>query len=890
MTMADENIQGPVERLLPLVERGALILTPNRRMSRYLSKAIEAEIAQRKERSWPTPRILPIDSWAYKLWNQQLITGKIAAQLPLTRAQDLLLWEQVVAQSPYNETLLRPAATAKMAQQASEILTLWQLDPETEQDLFNSNEDTEAFLHWHRAYAALAKQQNSSSPVAQLSSLQRSLTVLPASEPLLVMAGFEAPSPLQLDILGSVAERLVRFQIHYSPQTTQVFACTDLEHELRLAADWAFALKAQDPDRRIAIVVQNLNDCREKAERVVARRFDPQAILPAEKGGIDSYDISAGKPLSSTSLVSTALLALRAAYRPLSIEQWLQLLYSPHLDMGQPAESRSGLVDALFGLRVSQVSLATVKQLVTRAGPQLQGLADTLTQVSTAVRGFKPVSVEAWLAHANDVLSVWGWPQGRSLSSDEYQQHQAWLQAIEDFSMFGALGNTFSVRSALELLARHMQETVYHRQTQSAQVQLLGGLEASGQGFDYLWLVGMGDRQWPRPPRPHPLLPLELQVRLGMPNASVERELDYSIRLSRGFTHSSSHLVISYPRVQDDVVCQLSPLLASDEQWPVSVVPPDTPEHLLFETSSTSETVQDENGKAFLLAGAGNSAALRDQAACPFKAYLSHRLKIRALDEPYTGLTPAEKGTAVHRALEYLWGVYTSQQALLEAKNGELDSKIGEAVELGLAAIENRRLDTIPRKLAELERLRLHKLLVKWLELEAQRPPFEIVTTEQDYSLELGNITWRQRLDRVDRLSDGRLLLIDYKTGLVNPTGWLKPRPQDPQIPLYELTLRQSGPVAGVAVASLRSDGLAFQGVSADALELDQIKALDDMRLDPPLADWAALEEQWLTELTLLANEYTDGRASVDPHTAASCNYCDYAPVCRINLAQKVAL
>jgi hypothetical protein len=41
------------------------------------------------------------------------------------------------------------------------------------------------------------------------------------------------------------------------------------------------------------------------------------------------------------------------------------------------------------------------------------------------------------------------------------------------------------------------------------------------------------------------------------------------------------------------------------------------------------------------------------------------------------------------------------------------------------------------------------------------------------------------RLDRIDRLNDGSLLVIDYKTGDVSPKSWDLPRPDDVQLPLY---------------------------------------------------------------------------------------------------------
>ena len=51
--------------------------------------------------------------------------------------------------------------------------------------------------------------------------------------------------------------------------------------------------------------------------------------------------------------------------------------------------------------------------------------------------------------------------------------------------------------------------------------------------------------------------------------------------------------------------------------------------------------------------------------------------------------------------------------------------------------------------------------------------------TEAKHPVSLAGITFNLRIDRVDRLNDGSLLVIDYKTGNVSPKTWELPRPDD---------------------------------------------------------------------------------------------------------------
>jgi len=42
---------------------------------------------------------------------------------------------------------------------------------------------------------------------------------------------------------------------------------------------------------------------------------------------------------------------------------------------------------------------------------------------------------------------------------------------------------------------------------------------------------------------------------------------------------------------------------------------------------------------------------VKDQAACPFRAFAAHRLGAEGLQFPHTGLDALERGTLVHRVL-----------------------------------------------------------------------------------------------------------------------------------------------------------------------------------------------------------------------------------------------
>src|SRR3546814_17340207 len=76
----------------------------------------------------------------------------------------------------------------------------------------------------------------------------------------------------------------------------------------------------------------------------------------------------------------------------------------------------------------------------------------------------------------------------------------------------------------------------------------------------------------------------------------------------------------------------------------------------------------------------------------------------------------------------------------------------------------------------------------EWLALERKREPFWVRDVEQEYTWLHGPLELKLRLDRIDELGDGRLALIDYKSGKGNndpKLDWMRARTDGRQLRLY---------------------------------------------------------------------------------------------------------
>src|SRR5207248_9801368 len=111
------------------------------------------------------------------------------------------------------------------------------------------------------------------------------------------------------------------------------------------------------------------------------------------------------------------------------------------------------------------------------------------------------------------------------------------------------------------------------------------------------------------------------------------------------------------------------------------------------------------------------------------------------------------------------------------------------------------------------ERERLEELILDWLRIERNRKqPFTVETTEQERSFKIAGLDLRLRIDRVDRLKKGNLVLIDYKSGEPKIKQLEGDRPAEPQLLVYAAAMKQD--VDGIFFGQLKPRDLRAVGFS----------------------------------------------------------------------------
>ncbi len=469
---------------------------------------------------------------------------------------------------------------------------------------------------------------------------------------------------------------------------------------------------------------------------------------------------------------------------------------------------------------------------------------------------------------------------------------QAWRELLGALATLAPVMPRVDFAQALSQLERLAAREVFQPRSGGAPVQILGVLEAVGLDYSHLWLTGLHDQAWPEPARPNPFLPLALQRERGMPRASSEQQLTWAREWTGRMLASAEQVVVSHARRRGDEALRASALIAhlparEADALAVSRVPTDAAR--VHAAAPTLERLDDQRAPAVDADRAvrGGVSVFKDQAACPFRAFAVHRLGAADVIAPDSSLDPRVRGNLVHRLLELIWETLGAQSRLLAMREDERAELVRSGVEQVLAEEAWRRPETLRGRLLQVEQERLALLAHAWLAIETARAPFE-VQAERSAAARVAGLPVTLRPDRIDRLADGGIFLVDYKTGPCEPRDWFGERPDEPQLPVYVLAMDEAGdaPVVGLAFGALRPGELGYRGLAGAEGLAPGVDSIEGSKLQGAreAADWQAHKELWRARLTRLAEAYLDGDARVDPKSpATTCRHCRLQPLCRIH-------
>ncbi len=873
------------------IKNGAVVITVNQRLARHLLSKVEQAYIAEGAVTWLSPSIIPFDTWLMQHWQERFaVVGDSVSSLLnktlLKPEQVQVLWQQVIRDGNGSE-LLNVPATAKAANSARQFALAWGINSKSG---INDPIDQATFNDWHVQYKALLAKNNWIDTPSVFEAVYGLIAQGSMQTPKhIILAGVDVFTTSQGKLWALLRKQgceIDTLNLDKSTKNVQVITSADVKGESWLIAQWTREQLTNNPNANIGVVVPDLQSQRQDLETAFMRTFYPSITynvnLPLNK----PYNVSLGLSLSHYAPVQQALRLLRFFSQGLVLNELGEMFRSPFISAGQAEWGERASLDVR--LRERGILKLSIKQLRTWLAPNEQ--QDALCPIwAVSINGVmalldtRPNRTNAsdWADLFRRLLAMIGLQGDRELSSEEYQVFQAWDDVLCTFSGLNNVQGvmTFDVAiTALKLLAN---ERIFQPETPTTPIQIMGLMESAGHTFDALWVCGLHDQCWPPAPSPNPFLPIDEQRKQGLIQSSAELQYQQAKRQTEHWASSASVVVFSYPKSDGNTPLLISPLLEDFNLVEQTDVVQALADEGLQERigGDCLEAMNDNVGPTHVADGItrGGVSILKDQAACPFKAFAHKRLLASAIEQPEPGIDARLRGSLVHRSLEGVWAKIKSHQQLLRLSIDEQHVLV-ESIVKDVVEKESWLTPILKKSFGALEIKRIVELLTDWLSIDRAREPFDVAATELKQTLTIGALHINTSIDRVDTLADGSSVIIDYKTGSVATGSWFGERPEEPQLPLYGVFGGDG--VQSIAFAQLKKGEAKYVGMSDCAEQFSALKGLDKTK--GAEADWDAQMARWQAVAIALTNQFVAGDARVMP-TKKACDYCDLSSLCRIN-------
>ena len=770
---------------------------------------------------------------------------------------------------------------ARQARSARRLLQLWWPE-ETAPHL------ARAFWSASKAVAASLNHRHTLAPEGWLLAMAERLhhpdplpLILPEK---LILDGFMEITALEQRVLDELARRGVvveEFKPAPPPGIRMTLRSFPSENdEIAAAALWA-RQQVDEGMSQVAVVVHQLS----KSHAAIRNAFE-NVFCTRQKAGLEDlhdceFHLTQGKSISEHPVIDDALLLLSLSVRGLKRDSEFpplsRLLLSPYW-RGADSE-RSARARLEHRLRRDGRFWRSPYSLCSLAGAgQKQFRLPELLQALTEAARVEPAepSGEGRARYFFRVLTAWGWPGPLARGSDVALLVRQFGKLLEQLAGLNPASDSEALSQLRQLCA---ESCPVMRGGPLSPVQIISPEDAVNRRFDAAWITNLHDGNWPGQPLQNSFLPPQARDRI--PRSSAEGELAYTQRLTDELKTLAPVILFSYSRQTGDVPNSVSPLLADLEAEEVNQVPSVALHHLLAPETSTLngyrnhpwlKAIEDTQGLRLSVGGRsrpiaepqpdptpipGGSALFRDQSDCPMLAYFRHRLKARFEDMPTPFADAAYRGSLMHTAMHYLFAGQVGKPGVPAA------SAINAAVE---AAMRDRQAAAILLPASfEAEKTRLENLLQQWLDFEGSRQGFTVEALEKEIHTDIKGHPIRLRVDRIDRLDRGDLMIIDYKSSNSSSSGWGYDRLRQAQLPLYAVLLSRlpEDAVQGAALATVRGGECTFSGFTANPEHVFQgINDVNNRRtaIGRTFGDWGALMRHWDQRIDALTEEILGGQ------------------------------
>ncbi|MCK4738734.1 MAG: PD-(D/E)XK nuclease family protein [Deltaproteobacteria bacterium] len=901
------------------------VITNNNRLSKYILSLHASWMEDKGISVFETPNVMPISVWAKTMWRSAFEEGNVYKPL-LSLERSRALWTKVILNSKYKDNFSKNKKNDFSPQDLTSLLSfeayslLYEYDAELPEEIYLP-EEASALKQWMSIFReeleALGFIDTPSLITSLSGAVKQGKVKLPES---VLVAGFDTLVPDLEKLLEELCSAGV--SVNFWPREpkllktlptledknkVEVFEFNSPEEEIRLLAKWVREVKK--PGERIGILAPSLEQYRSLLRRELSFELDPSSALLGSEDS-ELFNLTVGSALSDEPIISACINLLEVVFTDnensitslseaeVGTEDFVRIFASPFVTNKRERLALYALDRDYKNKKRESIELETLRDACS-VSVVLQAYGEGLGAFLEKIKDIenKKEVASFWSEYFDSLLTLLGWPKkGCVLSIPEQEALKIWKDFLESFSALDDILGQVTGKVAFQTLRREAGLRAFNPEQEEQEIEVLSFEGASVIEFDRIWILGANDANLPAPANPNSFLPINLQREVGVKGSSGELNLDYA-KSSLGRILKNAPLVnISYAKVVDGREVGLSPLIHFNGEF--STLKEEKGSDLITlmqdvaEDSEFLEVLKNEElvplGTKELETMRGGTSIIKNQSACPFRAFAIHRLNATTLEELTLGFDGRDRGTNLHLALKIFWEKVKDLKKLSEIiEDNTLESVIKDSAMDAMRAVKKE--GPLSRTLVELEVERLIELMKKWLEVEAKRDGFKVKGLEKERLIKVGELTLKVYIDRIDELEDGSEVVIDYKSGNCSVSDWNPKQLKEPQLLIYG----KDGDFDAFAFARVKIKGTSFIGLSRSKDSLPNIKKYDKSPWREEIEgidSWEDLRTLWNETLETLARDFEEGKNEVTPAVyktgqglkGAACEYCELPLLCRI--------
>lgn len=564
-------------------------------------------------------------------------------------------------------------------------------------------------------------------------------------------------------------------------------------------------LYAASDDHIQATLVRELLSKIKEPERTVVVLPDPQPLIPLLSeitSVVSDYNVSMGYPLDRSSLTSLFDFLFNAQLSGRQgqyyAHDYLKVLRHPFVKNLRVAVHASAMrvivhkiEEMLTGTRKSEISgrlffsleeiencsglfeevQATLKNMAVEISKEeLSGMLKEAHRLFFVLwkglknfQSFSSVVIEV-LTSLLEKSDMKAYPLNVKIA-------QRMTALAQEFQLSRFASENFSQEDMFRIFRERMEtEIISFHGSPLKGLQILGLFETRSLNFDHVIVLNVNEGVLPRLNIYEPLIPREIMIKLNLDRLELEEEIQRYQFMRLISSAKNVHLIYregadkEKSRFIEELIWQkekehkvLNPLIAARPGYQLSVKP------VVKRVSKTPAMI--EYLKSFRYSASSVNSYLRN----PYEFYQNYVLGLREkedlLDEPEN----RQVGTFIHELLENLYQRFVGRSIVIDEPFRQMF----------MAEFEKRFSIHFCGSLnseAFLLKTVMESRLQRFLDVEQERLqafPSKLLYIEKRFedviALKCGPMKFVYQVDRVDECSDGTVMIIDYKTGSVDP-------------------------------------------------------------------------------------------------------------------------